>query len=216
MCYESVQAPIKFKASVEKRDAVVIQRLKDIRTLQEQHRDLHQSYCASWAELINFAKTDSVKICQKVGSLSDEQLENGLTEKKAWEYLCNPKKYASEITKFGLDKETFSRDTVKVNILDNDSSLVARNVWQWIDSIQYVPFAQNPNDTFELVLGSITTASGYQMSLFEAKVAYDVYLQGLDDNELENKIQERKEMNKYPGLKVGDAEQANNNAGNWE
>lgn len=216
MCYESVQAPIKFKASVERRDAVVIQRLKDIRTLQEQHRDLHQSYCGSWTELINFAKTDSVKICQKVGSLSDEQLMNGLTEKKAWEYLCNPKKYASEITKFGLNKETFSRDTVKVNILDNDSSLVARNVWQWIDSIQYVPFAQNPTDTFELVLGTITTASGYQMSLFEAKVAYDVYLQGLDDNELENKIQERKDMNKYPGLKVGDAEQANNNAGNWE
>jgi hypothetical protein len=54
------------------------------------------------------------------------------------------------------------------------------------------------------------------MSLFEARVAYEVYLQGLDEGELANKIQERKDMEKYPGLKVGDATQANNNAGNWE
>lgn len=214
MCYESIQIPVQFKADVAKRDEVVIQRLKDIRTLQEAHRDLYQKYCSTWAELITFAKTDSVKICQKIGTLTDEQLANGLKEKDAWEYLCNPKKYAKEIAKFELSKETFSRDTIKVNVLDNDSALISRNVWAWIDSIQYVPFA--PNDTFELELGSVTTASGYEMSLFEARVAYEVYLQGLDDGELANKIQERKDMEKYPGLKVGDATQANNNAGNWE
>ncbi len=214
MCYESVQIPVQFKADVAKRDEVVIQRLKDIRTLQELHRDLYQNYCGNWADLIKFAKTDSVKICQKIGTLTDEQLANGLKEKDAWEYLCNPKKYAKEIEKFGLSKETFSRDTVKVNVLDNDSSLMSRNVWEWIDKIQYVPFAEN--DTFELELGSVTTQSGYEMSLFEARVEYAVYLQGLNEGELENKIQERKEMDKYPGLKVGDAQQANNNAGNWE
>lgn len=214
MCYESVQIPVQFKADVAKRDEVVIQRLKDIRTLQELHRDLYQNYCGNWADLIKFAKTDSVKICQKIGTLTDEQLANGLKEKDAWEYLCNPKKYAKEIEKFGLSKETFSRDTVKVNVLDNDSSLMSRNVWEWIDKIQYVPFAEN--DTFELELGSVTTQSGYEMSLFEARVEYAVYLQGLNEGELENKIQERKDMDKYPGLKVGDAQQANNNAGNWE
>ncbi|MBQ0056770.1 MAG: hypothetical protein KBT20_03845 [Bacteroidales bacterium] len=215
MCYESIQIPVQFKEDAAKRDEVVIQRLKDIRTIQEQHRDLYQTYCSSWAELIQFAKTDSVKICVKVGTLTDKQLEDGLNEKKAWEYLCNPKKYAKEIQKFGLDKATFSRDTTKVNILDNDSSLIARKVWEWIDEIQYVPFAQN-KDTFELTVGSVTTASGYAMALFQARTEYAVYLQGLDESELTNKINERKEMDKFPGLQVGDAEQANNNAGNWE
>ena len=78
-----------------------------------------------------------------------------------------------------------------------------------------MPFAAN-QDTFELNLGSIETASGYQMSLFEAKVEYPVYLQGLDENEINNMVQEKKDMDRFPGLQVGDAETANNNAGNWE
>ncbi|MBQ7237326.1 MAG: hypothetical protein IJS20_00895 [Bacteroidales bacterium] len=214
MCYQSIQIPVKFKEDVAKRDAVVIQRLKDIRTLQELHRDLHQNYCASWEQLIKFAKTDSVSICVKKGTLTDQQLADGLNEKKAWMYLCNPKKYAKEISKFNLDINTFSRDTVKVNVLENDSSMMSRNVLKWIDTIQYVPFAAR--DTFELNIGSVTTASGYNMSLFEAKVPYEVYLKGLNEAELNNKIAERKEMDKFPGLQVGDATQANNNAGNWE
>lgn len=214
MCYQSIQIPVQFKEDVAKRDAVVIQRLKDIRTLQELHRDMHQTYCTSWADLIKFAKNDSVSICVKKGTLTDQQLADGLNEKNAWKYLCDEKKYAKEIQKFNLSKATFSRDTVKVNVLENDSSLMSRNVKQWIDTIQYVPFANK--DTFELNVGSVTTQSGYNMSLFEAKVPYAVYLKGLNEGELKNKIAEREEMQKFAGLQVGDAQQANNNAGNWE
>jgi len=216
MCYESIQIPVQFRADVAKRDAVVIQRLKDIRTLQELHRDMHQNYCASWQQLIDFAKNEKISICVKKGTLTDQQLADGLNEKNAWKYLCDPKKYAKEIQKFGLDINTFSRDTMKVSILESDTSLMSRNVMQWIDRIQYIPIEEAKNDTFELVLGSVTTASGYNMSLFEAKVPYEVYLRGLNEGELANKIADRKEQDKYPGLQVGDANQANNNAGNWE
>ena len=216
MCYASIQIPVQFREDVAKRDAVVIQRLKDIRTLQELHRNMYQTYCSSWAELINFAKTEKVSICVKKGTLTDQQLADGLNEKKAWMYLTNPKKYDKEIKKFGLDINTFSRDTVKVGILENDSSMMSRNVMQWIDRIQYIPIEEAKNDTFELTLGSVTTASGYNMSLFQARVPYEVYLRGLNEGELANKIAERKEQDKFPGLQVGDAEQANNNAGNWE
>lgn len=215
MCYQSIQIPVQFNEQAAKRDAEVIQRLKDIRTLQEAHRDLYQTYCSSWAELINFAKTDSVSICVKKGTLTDAQLADGLTEQKAWTYLTNPKKFAKEIEKFGLSRETFSRDTVKVNILQNDSALMRRNVLDWIDQIHIVPFSAN-NDTFELTVGSVTTASGYEMALFEAKTPYEVYLNGLNESELNNLIQDKKDMERFPGLQVGDATQANNNAGNWE
>ncbi len=79
-----------------------------------------------------------------------------------------------------------------------------------------VPFTENGTDTFLLTTGTVTTASGYEMALFEAKTPYESYLWDLNPQELANKIDDRKLQDKYPGLQVGDATQANNNAGNWE
>jgi len=216
MCYQSIQIPVQFKEDVAKRDAVVIQRLKDIRTLQEKHNEKYGKYCDNFDALIKYAKTDSISICVKKGTLTDQQLADGLNEKKAWMYLCNPSKYSKEIQKFNLSKATFSRDTVKVNVLENDSALMSRNVKQWIDQLAVVPIPGCENDKFELVVDSIPTQSGYMMSLFEAKVPYEVYLRGLNETELANKIAEKKEMDRFPGLQVGDAHNANGNAGNWE
>lgn len=215
MCYESIQIPIQFNNEVAVREAVIIQRLKDIRTLQENHRDKYQSYCESWEQLINFAKNDSVPIVVKVGSLTDQQLADGLNEQKAWMYLCDPKKYKKEIEKFNLSKETFSRDTIYVNVLANDSTLSARKDFD-INTIHIVPFTETGKDTFELNIGSVTTASGYQMALFEARTPYTAYLWDLNEQEVANKIDDKNQQEKFPGLQVGDATVANNNAGNWE
>ncbi len=214
MCYRSVQLPVEFNNEVARREAVIIQRLKDIRTIQEAHRDKYQVYSASWAELISFAKTAEVPIVNKIGSLTDQQLADGLNEKDAWKYLCDPKKYSKEIDKFGLSKETFSRDTVFIPLLEKDSALIRADFN--IDSICYIPFAKNPTDTFRLEVGSVTTQSGYQMSLFQAQADYQIYMWDLDQQEVANKIDDKKQQEKYPGLQVGDATEANNNAGNWE
>ena len=215
MCYESIQIPIQFNDEVARREAVIIQRLKDIRTLQENHRDKYQTYCSSWAELINFAKNDKVPIVVKVGSLTDQQLADGLNEKKAVMYLSDPKKYSKEIAKYNLSKEAFSRDTIFVNVLENDSAISSRPDFD-INTIHIVPFTENGTDTFELATGSVTTASGYEMALFEAKTPYAAYLWDLNEQELANKIDDKKQQDKFPGLQVGDATTANNNAGNWE
>lgn len=215
MCYESIQIPIQFNDEVARREAVIIQRLKDIRTLQENHRDKYQTYCSSWAELINFAKNDQVPIVVKVGSLTDQQLADGLNEKKAVMYLSDPKKYSKEIAKYNLSKEAFSRDTIFVNVLENDSAISSRPDFD-INTIHIVPFTENGTDTFELAIGSVTTASGYEMALFEAKTPYAAYLWDLNEQELANKIDDKKQQDKFPGLQVGDATTANNNAGNWE
>lgn len=213
MCYLSMLMPVEFKNEVDRREAVVIQRLKDIRTIQEAHRDKYQTYCSTWDELVSFAKNDSLPIVIKIGSLTDEQLANGLNEKDAWKYLLEPKKYKKEIEKYGLSRETFSRDTVYVNVLQKDSSFITRTDFN-IDSIKYVPFSRQ--DTFLLETGSVQTASGYNMHLFQANVEYKVYLWDLNKQEVANKIDEKKQQEKFPGLQVGDAQQANNNAGNWE
>lgn len=117
MCYECIQIPIRFKDEVKTRDAVVVDRLKDIRALQVIYQKENEVYAASWNELIRFIEKDSLSICRKIGELTDQQRAKGLNDKKAWEYLCNPKKYAKEIEETGLSIETFSRDTIKVSAL---------------------------------------------------------------------------------------------------
>lgn len=221
MCYLSILTPIQFKDEVTKREDKIIQRLKDIRTLQEAHRDMYGTYIGSWDELIKYVKTDSVSVCDKMGELTDEQRKAGLNEVDAWKYLNNPKKYEKELKKIDaadpthkLSKETFRRDTTKYLVLSYYAKNVTAHIENWIDSIAYVPYAVQ--DTFELNLGTIQTASGYEMALFEAKVKYETYLGDLNKGKVQNKIQEKTDMDRFPGLQVGDASTANNNAGNWE
>jgi hypothetical protein len=52
--------------------------------------------------------------------------------------------------------------------------------------------------------------------LFEAKIPFASLLKGLNEQLVVNTIAERHDLELYPGLKVGDVEKPNNNAGNWE
>ena len=45
---------------------------------------------------------------------------------------------------------------------------------------------------------------------------YETYLGGLNTQELANLKDLQTKLGKYCGLRVGDIEQPNNNAGNWE
>jgi uncharacterized protein related to proFAR isomerase len=216
MCYQSLMIPIDFNKEVARRDAVVIQRLKDVRTLQEEYQKKYHVYAASWDQLVNFAKNDKIAIVQKIGTLTDEQLQAGLNEQKAWTYLQDPKKYAKQIAEFGLSKATFSRDSIFVSVLEKDSAL-SRPDFN-IDELRFIPifFEEQAKDTILLATGTQVSASGFEMPLFEAKIPYSNYLGDLNEQELSNKIVDREELGKYPGMMVGDATVANNNAGNWE
>ena len=82
------------------------------------------------------------------------------------------------------------------------------------DSLRYVPFGNGAQ--FEMEVGLDSTKSGSFMSLFEARVLFDTYLKGLNEQEIINLVDEREQLGRYPGMKVGDAFSGNNNAGNWE
>jgi hypothetical protein len=60
------------------------------------------------------------------------------------------------------------------------------------------------------------TASRIEIPLFEARAPFAVYLAGLDEQEIHNLIDARRSQEKFEGLKVGDVNTPNNNAGNWE
>lgn len=71
----------------------IIARLIDIRKAQQEYRTVHNgAYTANFDSLITFVKTAKLPFIMKVGSLTDDQLNNGMTEKKAMDLINKAKK----------------------------------------------------------------------------------------------------------------------------
>jgi len=210
ICYGSVMGPINFDKERGIREKAIIARLIDIRKAQQEYRGMHQgAYTADFDSLIDFVKTAKLPFILKVGSLTDAQLEAGMTEKKAMAIINKAKKTGNykEVEKEGL--QNFRRDTMWVAVLDTIFSKGFNP-----DSLCYVPYGNGAK--FEMAVRKDTMKSGAPLNLFQAQVAYDVYLKGINNQELANLKDMQSKLGKYCGLRVGDIEQPNNNAGNWE
>ena len=210
ICYRSIMGPIEFEEERDFREKAIIARLIDIRTAQVEYRNILKiGYADNLDTLIEFVKTSQMPVILKEGELDDKQLERGLTEKKAMEIINKAKKTNNwkEVEKEGL--MGFRRDTSWIALLD---TIFPKGYA--IDSLAYVPFGNGAR--FEVETSVDTTKAGGPQYLFEARTPYEVYLTGVNDQELKNLIADMKKMDRYCGLKVGDVENPNNNAGNWE
>ena len=192
LIYKSIQSPIEFKQAQEARYEATIEKLKDIRKAEMAFKDINGKFTGDWDSLINFVKTDSLKLVKKYGMLTDSMIDAGLTEAKA------------------LQKGLIIRDTSKVSVLD---SLFGKTYP--IEKLKYIPV----DDTIaEFHLGAtvIETGSGIKVPVFEAKAHNNTILINLDRQLVINLNDQRRTNGKYPGLKVGSLTETNNNAGNWE
>jgi hypothetical protein len=191
-CVESIKKPVRFQKAYQQRTEKVIERLKDIRSAQVAYKAINGQYTSNFDTLSTFIANDSLPMVKMEGSLTDSMIAVGLTEKMA------------------LKKGIIKRDTSRISVMD---SLFSHKPWM-PDSIGIVPFTNNAK--FEMGVGVIKTASGVNVTVFEAKVHNNVYLNGLNRQEVININDTQRRLEKYPGLKVGSLEEANNNAGNWE
>lgn len=188
--YRSIQTPIEFRRVKQQRYDATIKKLQNIREAQIAYKDEYENFTGSFDTLIDFVKNDSLRVVKATGRIPDELLEKGMTEQEA------------------LRKGIIERDTVRVSVKDSlfGPDYNADLLWK-------VPYT---NDSFQL--GARTVESGnVDVDVFEAKVHNDVLLH--DQNEqLVINLNERmsKKQNKFPGVKVGDLNEPNNNAGNWE
>jgi len=148
-------------------------------------------YTGSFDTLINFIKFDSLALVFRKGQLTDDMVAKGLDEQKA------------------LKQGLIVRDTTYIPI--NDSVF---RIKYPIDSIRYIPFLQG--EQFEMAAKSLTTGSMVVVQVFEASVINDVFLKGLDRQLVINYNALRKEIAGFPGMRVGNIVEPNNNAGNWE
>lgn len=82
------------------------------------------------------------------------------------------------------------------------------------DSMRYIPYTDKKS--FELQATTITGKGGQDVPLMECRAKYVDFLDGLDRNSVANVIEDANSSGGFPGLKIGDINTPNNNAGNWE
>lgn len=194
-CYDSIAKVQRFKVMKEQRYDRIVQRLKDIRTAQDAFKGIYNRYTGDLDSLINFIKYDSVKLVRSTGSLTDEQVDAGMTEAD------------------GIKKGFIIRDTIRVSALENVFSKDFP-----IENLKYIPFT-NKKHTFKMGAGTVWTDAGVEVPVFEASVSNMIIFEDVRDEYNDALLEENGErlrLNKYPGLKVGSLKEANNSAGNWE
>ena len=230
-CVTSVTTPIKFENTRAEREVVVIKHLVDLRTAEVEYHHQNGVFTANLDSLLIFLKTAPKKEVMKEGSLTDKQLEAGLTEHKAVKILNEAKKKALKKNQFESadalyayiwenDKDVitnglagFRRDTIESNMLQ--SLYKGAYDENSIDEMVVIPFSEGKRFEME-VNNDYKTSQGIRVPLFEARASFETYLGDLNKQELVNLIDREEKLDHYAGLKVGDVYAPNNNAGNWE
>lgn len=206
-CIKSIMEPINFNKQKAYRETVGIQRMKDVRTLQEAFKSVSGHFTASADSLVDFYKNGKMEVIMQIGS-NDDSLAVANTEKlkKSRRGITPEQMY--ELYKKG-EHLVFSISS-KVDV--KDTLFNTRNDFD-IDSLKYIPFSQGDTIQMESVIKEV---SGVKVPLFEARMPYKSLLKGLDNQLRINLDADRKAMNRYEGLQVGSVSAPNNNAGNWE
>lgn len=205
LCYRSILEPIQFNDERDVREAAVKARLLQIKEAEDQYRQQHEGeFCDTMSVLINFIKTARIPHVQKVGELSDKQMEDGLTEAKAAAIVNSGD--AAAIAANGL--EGFRRDTTWSSMAE---AIVGDGD---VDSLQYIPYSNG--QIFELEKTIYVGRSGVTQNVMECRASYSSYLYGMNEREIYNLTDAAEKQSRYPGLKIGDLLTPNNNAGNWE
>ena len=151
LIYDSIMEPVRFNQEVARREAAIIQRLRDVRQVQVAHRSVYQRYNSDLDSLVSFVRKDSLPLIMAIGTVPDT-----LTE--------------GEAVRAGLVR----RDTIWIAALDS----LFRNKRYPVDSLPYVPFSKGKR--FNLQAGMIERGL-VKLPVFEAYTMPEHYMSDLDD-----------------------------------
>lgn len=224
---KGIKKPIDFDNEKQAREQVAIQRLKDIRTLETVYKSETGRYTSSADTLRMFYLDGKISVEMQIGSSDDsvavaytDALKKQLKKKspkmtdeqfaqKCHELYNEAKAKGDDLTAaklvFTIKTPQLVRSTL---FLDATGRTETFN----IDSTFTIPFCGKP----VIFRDTVKEVSGVPVPLFEACMPYRHLLAGMDNQLRINLDAEKIKLEKYPGLKVGDIEKANNNAGNWE
>lgn len=192
--FQSIMAPVRFDKQTKTREAVVIERIVDIRHAERAYRRVNNEFTASFDELIEFVLNGELEFERKLYSEDDSVAMAEL-------------------------KRINKKNVEKFNVRVIDTIFGAKKLSpEQVKQLRYVPFSEDENgNNLEFLLNAGKLEVGnVTVPVFECKAPYKMFLSDLDEQLLVNLIDERKIVNKYAGIKVGSIEHATNDAGNWE
>ncbi len=203
----SIQQPVNFNKAVKAREAVGIQRMKDIRDLQVAYKSVNGKFASTIDSLILFYNTGKMDVLLQVGS-HDDSLAVANTEalRKANKKITQEELYQRYLNGEQVIATLKTTLNVKDTLFRSRTNFVA-------DSLKYIPFSGKQLTEME---ATIKKVSGVDVPLFEARMPYKKLLKGLDNQLRINLDAEKRAQNRYEGLQVGSISAPNNNAGNWE
>lgn len=202
----SIMKPVDFQKEQKQREAVGIERLKDIRTLQEAFKSVYGRFSPTIDSLKDFYNNGKIKVVMQIGSMDDSVAVANTEALKKRNPRITPEQMM-ELYRQGqslvirIDNEIPVKDT-----LFNDRPNFN------IDSLAFIPFSGDS----VIMAAVISKVSGVNVPLFEACMPYKSLLKGMDNQLRINLDADRKDTDRYPGLMVGSITTPNNNAGNWE
>lgn len=205
---QSVMEPVNFNNDKAAREAVGIQRLKDIRDLQVAFKSQYGRFSPTIDSLKDFYNNGKIKLVMQIGSQDDslavdhtaklKRRNPRITPQQMYEMYINGDRQLV----FQIERDTLVRQAMFLDRPDFN-----------IDSLAIVPFSGG--DSIYMA-SAVKTVSGVKVPLFEASMTYKSLLKGLDRQLIINLDAEREDTGRFPGLKVGSIDAPNNNAGNWE
>ena len=205
---KSITKPINFNKQLEYRKSVGIQRMKDLRTLQETYKSVYGKFTASADSLEDFYKNGQMEIMLQIGS-SDDSVAVANTEKVRKAHRGITPEQLLALYRQGETHLVFSVPN-KINV--RDTVFHSRADFN-IDSLRFIPFSQGELIEMDAITKEV---SGVKVPLFEARMPYKALLKGLDNQLRINLDADCRATNRYEGLQVGSISAPNNNAGNWE
>lgn len=191
--YDQISTPIRFEKETAQRKALVIDRIKDIRAAERAFKTKYQHFTGDFDSLINFVLNEELEFERKI---VDEDDSVGMAMlKKAGKKNVEKFTMPAIDTVFGHKKLTPEQ----------------------VKELRYVPFTNHKRE-FILQAAQLTTGSGVVVPVVECRVAYKQFLDTITyRQEVINLIDnEENNFNRYAGVKFGDINAANNEAGNWE
>ena len=244
ICVGSIIDDQAIDEQIEARQKVVEKRLIDIRKAQEAYKEQHDTvityideeaeetkearmgcYAETFDELIAFLKT--AKYPEQISK--EGQIQEG-AQRKGW----NDKKVADHI--YNLRREGKSDDAIR-EILKGEElpGVWIDTVWAEnpikaifgredypVDSLRYIPCADALDGQFKEF--ELAAQVHFKMKIpmnyiMECAAPFATFMKGLGNAGKNKQINMKKyeeERGAYPGLKIGDMVNWNNNAGNWE
>ena len=189
MIYDSINGPINFNQTKNKRYAQVINRLKDIRKAQIAHKDVKGVFANNFDSLVAFVDTGIFTLIQKRDS----------------SYLEYDKTYRIDMLKEVVVIDTLGTVPVKDSLFGTSDEY---------KQMAFVPIKGAEDKTFE-IKAQIIDKNGYKVPVFEVKVAKNIVLfdQNKDLLKQENETISVDGVN-GPALILGSLTEVSTN-GNW-